>query len=249
METRTTGIKNCKPIIETPGVPADLMHFTRRSLLDWIGKATVLALGGELIAACGRKRPAFVFEPGSGDQPIYEKWDEETVDPQDLQNILCYWQLKVDGLVESPAVFSFAELVKLRRLDALADFHCVEGWSVLNVPWNGVHLSTLFARVKPLAEATYVTFHTLANTYNESLPISVALEPKTLLAYGVDGATLPLSHGFPLRLVVPRKFGYKSAKYVYRLELTDQPIDGYWEQFGYPYEADVPASRLRPGRY
>ncbi|MCP4602966.1 MAG: molybdopterin-dependent oxidoreductase [Proteobacteria bacterium] len=94
-----------------------------------------------------------------------------------------------------------------------------------------------------------MTFHTQGDLYNESLPIDVVLEPKTLLAYGIGCSTLPLEHGFPLRLIVPRKFGYKSCKYVYRIELTDKPISGYWVARGYPYEGDVPKSRLRLGKY
>ena len=73
----------------------------------------------------------------------------------------------------------------------------------------------------------------------------MALEPKTLLAYGIDCATLPLDHGFPLRLVVPRLLGYKGPKYVHRIELTDGPIEGYWVARGYPYDGEVPESRHR----
>jgi DMSO/TMAO reductase YedYZ molybdopterin-dependent catalytic subunit len=85
--------------------------------------------------------------------------------------------------------------------------------------------------------------------YNESLPIDVALEPMTLLAYGVCEATLPQTHGFPLRIVIPRLLAYKSAKYVVRIELTDHPVEGYWVAAGYDYDGEVPSSRLRAGRY
>jgi DMSO/TMAO reductase YedYZ molybdopterin-dependent catalytic subunit len=85
--------------------------------------------------------------------------------------------------------------------------------------------------------------------YSESLPISVAREPRTLLGYGVGGSTLPLAHGFPVRLVVPRLYGYKNAKYLSRIEVTDHAITGYWEQYGYSYAGEVPASLLRTGKY
>ena len=133
----------------------------------------------------------------------------------------------------------------MRRTDMVADFHCVEGWSVYDIPWNGIHLSQLTEIAKPLAQATHVTFHCVGDVYSESLPLEVALEPNTLLAYGIQDASLPLGKGFPLRLVVPRKLAYKSAKYVYRIEFDNQPRNGYWETFGYPYEADVPPERLR----
>lgn len=77
----------------------------------------------------------------------------------------------------------------------------------------------------------------------------LALESRTLLTYGVAGSTLPIKHGFPLRVVIPRLLGYKSAKFVYRVQLTDKPVHGYWVKAGYPYEGAVPAKRLRPGKY
>lgn len=255
---------------------------SRRSVLNWLGKATVLTLGADLIAACTPSRTSshagsdigfdlatdtenetvstsgdaavtdledFSFAPGTGEHDVYDDWRVRTVDPQDLENILANWTLVVDGLVANPVELSFVDVVELLRQDQLMDFHCVEGWSVYDVPWNGVHLSTLFDLVEPLETATHVTFHTVEDQYNESLPLEVAVEPHTILAYGVGGSTLPLSHGFPARMVIPRLLGYKSAKYVYRIELTDAPVEGYWVAVGYPYDGEVPEQRLREGRY
>jgi DMSO/TMAO reductase YedYZ molybdopterin-dependent catalytic subunit len=180
-------------------------------------------------------------------------WGENTVDPQDEMDLIANWSLQIDGLVEQPLTFTFAELLALPRQDQVTDFHCVEGWSVYDVPWNGVHMATLFDRVKPLSGATHVTFHcatgTNGATYDESLPLDICREPKTLLAYGADDRSLPLRHGFPLRVVIPRLLGYKGAKTVTRVELTDQPSDGFWVVRGYPYDAPVPPERLREGKY
>ena len=246
---------------------------SRRSVLEWLGKATVLALGADLAAACTRRSgPGIVdassggdgmtagpgdaagdvpmaFEPGGAGLAIYDDWNVRTVDPQDLEEILATWKLRVDGMVESPRTYTFADLLALPRQDQVTDFHCVEGWSVLDVPWNGVHLSTLLAAAGPRPGATHITFHTMRGEYDESLPMPVALEPRTLLAYGAGGSTLPLAHGFPLRLVVPRLYAYKSAKYVQRIEVRDVATEGYWVAAGYPYDGEVPESRLRPGRY
>jgi len=195
-------------------------------------------------------RPDYPFTPGStAEGTVFQRWPERTVDPQDLERILQGWRLTVDGLVESPRVFRFDELVDLSRLNQVMDFHCVEGWSILDVPWNGLHLSTLWNLVHPTAEATHVTFHTIGGTYNESLPLPIATEPHTLLAYGIAGSTIPLKHGFPLRLVVPRLLAYKSPKYVERIELTNGPVQGFWVQRGYSYDGPVPESRLREGKY
>ena len=192
---------------------------------------------------------SFPFQPGPGKHKVYSAWGERTVDPQDITKILASWKLKVDGLVDGPRTFTLAELVALERHSMIKDFHCVEGWSIYDVPWDGVRLSTLLSAVKPKGTATHVVFHTIRGQYNESLPLAVAQEPNALLGYGVGGNTLPLKHGFPLRVVVPRLLGYKNAKYVERVELTNKQLNGFWVNAGYPYKGEVPAARLRPGKY
>jgi len=235
--------------------------WTRRSLVEWLGKATVVALGADLIAACGGfddvaefggsgescEDPPFPFVPTTA--VGHADWNERTVDPQDVTALIASWRLRVDGLVNRPVELSFADVVALTRQDQVTDFHCVEGWSLRDEPWNGVHLSEVSALVEPLPNASHVTFTTFGDVYTESLPLEVALEERTLLAYGVDCNTLPLKHGFPMRVVVPRKFGYKGAKAIRRIEFTDHPVDGFWVERGYSYEGDVQPERLRPGKY
>ena len=191
----------------------------------------------------------FPFSPGPGKQGVFKSWSVRTVDPQDLKKILASWTLSVDGLVANKRSYTFAQLTALERSNQITDFHCVEGWSVLDVPWNGVHLSEIFNQVKPSSSASHVAFHTIDGKYNESLPLAVAKESRTLLGYGVGGQTLPLAHGFPLRVVIPRLLGYKNAKFITRIELTDKPLHGFWVKGGYPYEGKVPKERLRPGKY
>ncbi|HEX7599407.1 MAG TPA: molybdopterin-dependent oxidoreductase, partial [Polyangia bacterium] len=239
----------------------------RRTVLQWLGNATVLALGGDLLSGCvSRSRSGlggpdagdasgeageedFPFQPGDGQDAVFTGWYENTVDTQNLESILSHWQLTVDGMVGKPLVLTFADVLALPRQDQLTDFHCVEGWSVYDVPWNGASLSHMLDLAAPTTQATHITFHSIGGDYSESLPLDVAREPKTLLGYGVGGSTLPLAHGFPLRLVVPRLLGYKSAKYLERLELTDHAVDGYWEGYGYGYDGAVAPARLRPGKY
>ena len=242
----------------------------RRTVLGWLGNATVLVLGGDVLSAClgtntansgrpdaaGEDGPAegtdaqgFDFQPGPGTDPIFNNWYENTVDSQNLVDILASWTLTVDGMTSNPLTFGFADLIALARQDQVTDFHCVEGWSVDDVPWNGVSLASMLDLVGADPSATYVSFYSVGGQYSESLPISVAREPRTLLGYGVGGSTLPLAHGFPVRLVVPRLYGYKNAKYLSRIEVTDHAITGYWEQYGYSYGGEVPASLLRPGKY
>jgi DMSO/TMAO reductase YedYZ molybdopterin-dependent catalytic subunit len=242
----------------------------RRTVLRWLGNATVLALGGDMLSAClgtsiaDSQRPdaggaggaaeaegarGFDFQPGPGTDPIFDSWYENTVDAQNLVDILAGWTLTVNGMVSKPLSLGFADLIALARQDQVTDFHCVEGWSVYDVPWNGVPLARMLDLAGPDMFATHVTFHSVGEQYGESLPMAVAREPRTLLGYGVGGSTLPLAHGFPVRLVVPRLLGYKNAKYLSRLEVTDHAVTGFWEAYGYSYDGEVATSRLRPGKY
>jgi len=266
--------QNGHPTLMPPRSPPFVSQVTteRRTVLRWLGGSAVLALGGDLLSACmgapparsGPRRDAsttgtpdagsgppatFPFQPSPRDGAIYDGWYEETVDPQNLADILASWQLKVDGMVGNPLELGFSDVIALDRQDQVTDFHCVEGWSVYDVPWNGVALAQLLDVAGADAAATHLTFHSIRGEYAESLPIDIAREPRTLLGYGVGGATLPLEHGFPLRLVVPRLLGYKNAKYLERIEVTDHAVGGFWESYGYSYEGEVPAARLRPGKY
>ncbi|MBU1219959.1 molybdopterin-dependent oxidoreductase [Myxococcota bacterium] len=239
-------------------------NISRRLFLEWLGASTVISLGAAAACSATNEKNTmdsgikdagsdsgtnYPFSPGEGTSDIFKTWPERTVDVQNIENTLASWKLTVDGMVETPVTLRFHELVELTPLNLLMDFHCVEGWSIWDIPWNGFHINTLKNMVKPLSGVTHITFHTQGGKYNESLPIDVALEPHTLLVYGVDGSTIPLKHGFPLRLVVPRLLAYKSAKYVERIEFTDHPVNGFWVARGYPYDAPVPASRLREGKY
>jgi DMSO/TMAO reductase YedYZ molybdopterin-dependent catalytic subunit len=233
--------------------------WTRRSLLSWLGRGCVFSLAGGGVSGClgsiaGEGKGTwtrctgggFAFSPGRCD---FSGWGERTVDPQTLDNILAGWKISVGGLVEEELTLTFDELVALPSHNPVVDFHCVEGWSVFDVPWNGVHLSELFTRARVKPEATHVNFHTLGGDYNESLPLSVAFEANTILACGIGGSSLSLKHGFPARIVIPRLYGYKSAKFVDGIELSDHPIEGYWVRWGYSYGGEVPPSQLRDGKY
>jgi DMSO/TMAO reductase YedYZ molybdopterin-dependent catalytic subunit len=233
---------------------------TRRTLIEWIGKSFVIGLTGDLMSSCTHD-PDFLINNNANieelsddpaiklpiDQiPRDKLWTEFTVDRQSIISILNNWKLVVNGLVKNPVEITFEEMLNLPRKDQVSDLHCVTGWSVYDIPWSGFHISTLYDLVEPAAEASHITLHSFKDVYSESIPVEDALSPQTMMAYGINGSTIPLPHGFPLRLVVPYKFGYKSAKYIYGIEFTDSARTGYWEADGYSYEGDVPESRLRP---
>lgn len=143
------------------------------------------------------------------------------------------WSLRVDGLVAEPGTYDANGLHRLGRVPVVASFQCVEGWGVQDVRWEGVPLARAIERARPLPEARFATFHTLGGVYTESLTLAQALRADVLLADARDGAPLPEDQGLPLRLVVPFMFGYKSAKWVNRVELTRVRHVGYWERRGW----------------
>lgn len=143
------------------------------------------------------------------------------------------WKLTVEGLVSTPLTINYNELLKLESEEQVSDFHCVEGWSVDDVKWRGVRLKVLFDKAGLKPEAAFATFHSASGIYSDSLSIKEALEPDVMLAYMLNDEPLPQEQGRPLRLVMPRMFGYKNVKWVNRINLTGTQERGYWERFGY----------------
>lgn len=147
------------------------------------------------------------------------------------------WDLTADGAVESPRKFTLEEVRRLPRVRVVADFHCVTGWSKLNNTWEGTSVKAVADLVKPRPGARFVTFE-CGEGYTTSHPLSVLLDDDVLLAYSHDGRPLEPEHGGPLRLVVPKRYAWKSAKWVRRLKFTEQEELGYWEVRGYSNTAD-----------
>jgi len=159
------------------------------------------------------------------------------------------WRLEVGGLVQHPAVFSLAELRDMPSRTQITRHDCVEGWSAIG-KWTGIQLGELLARVQPLPSARYVVFYCAdpdedGQHYYESIDFEDAYHPQTILAYELNGKTLPIAHGAPVRLRVERQLGYKMAKYVMRIEVMESfaSIAGgqgrYWEDQGYEWYAGI----------
>jgi DMSO/TMAO reductase YedYZ molybdopterin-dependent catalytic subunit len=142
------------------------------------------------------------------------------------------WALVVDGAVEAPLTLRWADLLALPQVDAEADFHCVTGWSILDLAFRGVRLETVLALARPTAAATHLMTYG-ADGYSTNLPLEEALKPDVLLVHGLDGRPLPREHGGPVRVVVPQLWAWKGAKWVNRLELLEHDRRGYWEIRGY----------------
>jgi DMSO/TMAO reductase YedYZ molybdopterin-dependent catalytic subunit len=150
---------------------------------------------------------------------------------------LATWDFRVDGAVESPLALTFAELTQLPAAEVTVDIHCVTRWSRFDARFRGVRWLDLAARVQPTPAARYAIAHA-EHGYTANLPLDVLAHPDVLVAWEADGLPLTPEHGWPLRLVVPSRYFWKSAKWLRRLELVPDDRPGYWERYGYHNDAD-----------
>jgi DMSO/TMAO reductase YedYZ molybdopterin-dependent catalytic subunit len=148
------------------------------------------------------------------------------------------YTLTIEGEVEKPIKLSWNDFMALPKTVSVSDFHCVEGWSVLDCKWEGVKIKDIEKLVKPKAVARAVTFD-CADNYRTSLFGEELEGDDVLLAYKLNGEPLDEGLGFPVRLIVPSKYAYKSALWVVRLGFTRGKELGFWEKRGYSDSADV----------
>lgn len=134
------------------------------------------------------------------------------------------WRITVEGSVDRPGVFSLQDLQRMPSRTHITRHTCEEGWSAI-AQWTGVPLSTVLNACGMQPQARYVWFHAY-DSWIDSIDMNDALHPQTILAYGMNGRQLPLSHGAPLRLRVERQIGYKSMKYLRKIVVTDNFVDG-----------------------
>ncbi|MFL5445112.1 MAG: sulfite oxidase-like oxidoreductase [Myxococcales bacterium] len=142
------------------------------------------------------------------------------------------WQLSVDGAVEDPVTLSWQEFLALPQTKDVSDFHCVTTWSKLDVPWQGVQLSTVLALARPVADASHVVFHGY-DGYTTNIPMEEALKDDVLLVHTAEGRPLPVEHGGPVRVITPQLYAWKGAKWIQRIEVLTRDRPGYWELRGY----------------
>jgi DMSO/TMAO reductase YedYZ molybdopterin-dependent catalytic subunit len=169
-------------------------------------------------------------------QYLTEKWPvlhAGSVPRTDLQ----IWDLKVWGEVENPVTLSWEELDALPKTEHVQDIHCVTRWSKFDVAFRGVHWRELAKIVRPKASARFVVAHA-EQGFTANVPLEFLEDDLAMLAQEANGEPLEPDHGWPLRLVIPGKYFWKSAKWLRGLELrsTDQP--GFWERYGYHNDAD-----------
>lgn len=159
------------------------------------------------------------------------------------------YRLVAEGAIERPRTFTVAELEKMPQQTQITRHDCVEGWSVIG-KWSGVRLGDFLDVIAPRSDARYVVFRCMdndgqGNLYYESLDLHQAYHPQALLALRLNDRPIDPAHGAPLRLKVPTQLGYKSAKWVSRIEVVGSTANiagghgGYWEDQGYEWYAGI----------
>jgi len=177
---------------------------------------------------------------------------------QSVSETFANWRLVIDGLVKTPLSLSVAQLKALPSRTQITRHDCVEGWSAIG-QWTGTPLGMLLKAAGPTAGAKYAVFHCADNLdgepakggaqapgqYYESIDLVDAYHPQTLICHAMNGKPLDVAHGAPLRLRVERQLGYKQAKYIQRVEITNNlhtlygGKGGYWEDRGYEWYAGI----------
>ncbi len=176
-------------------------------------------------------------DPGSGKRkfPVLDAVGPPRID-------MANWSLRVFGLVDEEVRFDWTQFAELPRAKVLCDIHCVTRWSRLDNLFDGPLVRTLMERVQVKREATHVLIHSFdrigSENWTTNLPLGAFLDDDCLFATHHDGEPLSLEHGGPCRLVVPKLYFWKSAKWVKGIEFLDCDRPGFWEQNGYHMNGD-----------
>lgn len=162
--------------------------------------------------------------------PVLTYGDTPRVDLND-------WRLKVWGLVENPIELTWDMFRELPSKEIICDIHCVTRWSQLNMRWEGVPFSEIAKLVKPKSEAKFVMEHSYGG-YTTNVPLDELYDDEVLIAYQYGGQPLPTEHGGPARMLVPKLYFWKSAKWLNGLEFMANDKPGFWEMYGYHNHGD-----------
>ena len=219
------------------------------ALAPWFSRNALAVTPQKLIAT---PNPAFMVKDGptsykniTGYNNFYEFGTDKS-DPVAYADSLQTrpWTVTIEGLVKKPVTLDIDALLKLAPMEErVYRMRCVEGWSMV-IPWDGYSLSRLLNRVEPLGSAKYVEFISLSDRkqmpgvksniidwpYREGLRLDEAMHPLTLLTFGLYGEALPKQNGAPVRIVIPWKYGFKSAKSIVKIRLTEEMPKTSWNQ-------------------
>ena len=147
------------------------------------------------------------------------------------------WTLTLDGLVRRPTVLTWAGLNALPQVEDVSDFHCVTTWSKYDCRWGGVALTALYELAQPAPEVRFVYFSSY-DGYSTNVPLERCLDDDTLVATSFEGAPVALEHGGPARIIIPKLYAWKGAKFVKAITFLAGDKLGFWEVRGYSNTAD-----------
>jgi DMSO/TMAO reductase YedYZ molybdopterin-dependent catalytic subunit len=208
----------------------DLLDRAKRKLIDTKEK---WAREGRLLTGAppATNRPR--LPPGQRETKNWPVLDLGVQPDIDLER----WELRIDGLVENPVTWSWDDFKALPHRRMVSDIHCVTAWSRFDNRWDGVAARDILAKVRPRPEARHILFHS-HDGYTTNLGISAFDDADAILADAWEGAPIEPDHGGPVRVVVPKRYFWKSAKWVQRLEFLAEDRPGFWEVRGYHNEGD-----------
>jgi len=150
---------------------------------------------------------------------------------------LADWRLQIYGQVRSPMTLNWETFLALPRFKDTSDFHCVTTWSQFAMEWEGVAFLTIAELVKPHPGATHVFFKSY-DGYSTNSPIEACLDDDVLIAHKWNGEPLSSEHGGPARVIIPKRYAWKGAKFIREIEFLDRDLPGFWETRGYSNTAD-----------
>jgi len=147
------------------------------------------------------------------------------------------WALKIHGHVENPVILGWKNFLALPQFKDTSDFHCVTTWSKFEVDWEGVAFFTIADLVQPKPSAKFVFFKSY-DGYSTNNPLEACLDDDVLIAHHAQGAPLTVQHGGPARVILPKRYAWKGAKFIREIVFLDRDILGFWEVRGYSNDAD-----------
>jgi DMSO/TMAO reductase YedYZ molybdopterin-dependent catalytic subunit len=147
------------------------------------------------------------------------------------------WRLEIFGLVKNPLCVSYSYLKRMSQIKDISDFHCVTHWSKYDVQWGGVSAKFMLEQADMLKNSKFITLHSYDN-YTTNLPIESLLYDDVLIAHELFDRPLDIKHGGPVRIAVPKKYAWKSAKWLKAIEIHEEDRSGFWELGGYHNKAD-----------
>ncbi|MFC6707952.1 molybdopterin-dependent oxidoreductase [Flexivirga alba] len=166
--------------------------------------------------------------------PLGDTWRYYSVSGTVARRGTRFYTLKVSGLVENTATYSYADLQALPQTSFTDTFHCVTGWQVPDVPWSGVRVADLLERAAPTDAAVGVRYHSFDGVYSVNMTLEQARADDAIVVLTMYGKPVTHDHGGPVRIYAGSMYGYKGTKWLSEIEVTPDNRPGYWEDRGYP---------------